>query len=455
MKATGITAEYNPLHNGHIYHLGKARALTGCDALVIAMSGDFVQRGEPALMDKWKRAELALRGGADLVVEIPALYCLGNAGQYASAGVKLLEALGRVTDIAFGSECGDIELLRSISGFIDQYSSELEQAIRILMRSGYNYPVARAKAYAVLRRNPDISLNDVFSQAEGTKYSELLTGTRDNEDVQIHRELRILESSNDILGMEYIRAMKSAVPVAVKREGAGYSDPYDIRFDYQSASALRTQLFAGADISKYVPESTYEMLSQSGLPQYASGHEADSAASVHLTGPDRDKWFDLLRYAVMSTPAEVIEDCPSGGEGLANLMKTEIMRTDSWTRFARRVKSKRYTYTRIMRLCAQVLLGITRNGFDASGGPEYIRVLGFTGRGRELLAEIRKTEAASMPVITNINKEKQLLSEKALRQLELDIHAADLYNLATGADIRSESDYRKIPVIFQRQPQRQ
>ena len=423
MKATGITAEYNPLHNGHVYHMDKARTLTGADAVVVAMSGDFVQRGEPAMLDKWKRTELALRGGADLVIEIPALYCLGNAGQYASAGVKLLEALG-CDSVAFGSECGDTGLLAEIAGFLVISADEISSEVQELRTSGLSYPAARSKAYEKVRRQymQDKCENaGTDAGADAGAVEEIL-----------QKELKVLESSNDILSLEYILAMEKAAPVAIKREGAGYSDPYDIRFDYQSATALRTQLFSGHDISKYVPECTAEMLT----------------SGAHLTGPDRDKWFDLLRYAVMSTPAEIIEDCPSGGEGLSNLMKSEIMRAESWTQFARLVKSRRYTFTRIMRLCSQVLLGITRQGFDTSGGPEYVRVLGFTSRGRELLSEVRKNESATLPVITNISKEKQLLGEQGLKQLEMDIHASDLYNLATGADISTESDYRKIPVMI-------
>ena len=415
MKTTGIIAEYNPLHNGHAYHIEKAREITGCDAVVAAMSGDYVQRGEPAIMDKRTRAELALRSGADLVIEIPVLYCLGNAGQYAGAGVKLLESLGCVDNIAFGSECGDTELLEKINRFLELNSVGLEHEIHKLTRSGYSYPAARAKAYSLLRSGAD--------------------------EKEVERELKILESSNDILALEYMHAMTTASPVAVKREGAGYSDPYDIRFSYQSASALRTQFLNGRDISRYIPECTASAL---GL---ASGR-----TPAHTTGPDRDKWFDLLRYAVLSTPAEVIEDCPSGGEGLANLMKTQIMKTDSFSHFILRVKSRRYTFTRISRLCMQLILGITRDRYgmrttDFAGDAGYIRVLGFSDRGRQLLAEIRNNESAAYPVVTNINKERDRLSDAARSLLDLDIHASDIYNLATGRDLSESSDHRGGPVI--------
>ena len=150
MIITGITAEYNPLHNGHVYHMTEARRLTGCDALVVAMSGDFVQRGEPAIMDKWTRARHALECGADLVVEIPTLFCLGNASQYASASVRILEDLG-CSQIAFGSESADKYLLISLADFIRTNHEELEDGIASMIKEGLPYPAARAEAYKKLR----------------------------------------------------------------------------------------------------------------------------------------------------------------------------------------------------------------------------------------------------------------------------------------------------------------
>ena len=411
LKAAGITAEYNPLHNGHVYHISETRRATGCDAVVVAMSGDYVQRGEPAIMDKWERAEHALRSGADLVIEIPVLFCLGNAGQYADAAVRILEATGKVSHISFGSESGDADALKRIAGVLRDHDQEIEDAIRSLTKTGSSYPAARALAYSEVRA------------AE--------KGTDAKSDPEILCDVRILEKANDILAIEYIKAMKSAEPVVIQRQGAGYDDPFDDRIKYQSASALRNQNFAGHDVSEYVPEYT-----------------AESMKECHLTGPDRDKWFDALTYAVLSTDAEIIEDCPSGGEGLANLMKSSLVETYSWTSFINRIKSKRYTYTRLSRLCMQLLLGITRRRYDISG-PEYIRVLGFNEMGRKLLAEMRDDESADLPVIINVNKASGNLSEEALKLLELDMHAADIYNLMTGSDIRNGSEHRRNPIIIE------
>ena len=412
MKAAGITAEYNPLHNGHLFHIEKTRRLTDCDAVVVAMSGDYVQRGEPAIMDKWVRTEHAIRNGADLVLEIPVLFCLGNAGQYADAAVRILEATGKVSHISFGSESGDPGSLIRIARTFRDHENEIEDAVRMIRNKGFSYPAARTLAYSEIRAS--------------------IKGTEADSDPEILNDIRILNKANDILGIEYIKAMKNAGPVIIRREGAGYGDPYDERIVYQNASAIRVQTLEGRDVSRYVPECTSESLK-----------------TCHLTGPDLDRWFDALRYAVLSTDTEIIEDCPSGGEGLASLLKASAGSAGSWTALVRHIKSKRYTYTRLSRLCMQLVLGISRSSYDIDR-PEYIRVLGFSDTGRKLLAEMRDEESASLPVIINVNKSAGSLNEKASALLKLDMHAADIYNLMTTGEIGSCSDHIHPPVIIKK-----
>lgn len=412
MKAVGIVAEYNPLHNGHVYHISRSRELSGADAVVVAMSGDYVQRGEPAILDKWTRTAHALNCGADLVVEIPVLHCLGNAGQYASAAVRILESTGVVSHISFGSECGDTAVLAAIAKVLRDKEGELAESISSLRSRGLSYPAAREASYAELRGR----MLDADPAA----------------DPEILREIRILSSPNDILSLEYIQAMRAAEPVAVRREGAGYGDSYDDKNVYQSASALRTQVMSGHDISRYVPECSCTDLTEQ-----------------HITGPDTDGWWNTLRYSLMSQDEAQLEDCPSGGEGLANLLKDAVNAPDavSWSSFIRKIKSRRYTYTRLSRLCMQSVLGITRSRY-AGLEPGYIRVLGFNDTGRQLLAGMKNEEISSLPVITNINKEEGMLSEEAKRLLALDVHAADIYNLLTGRDVYACSDHRHMPVIL-------
>ena len=406
MKAAGITAEYNPLHNGHVYHIGKTRELTGCDAVVVALSGDFIQRGAPAAADKWTRTRHALECGADLVTEIPVLHCLGNAGQYASAGVSILENAG-VSSISFGSESGGSDILRRTAEFLRANRHEMEELIALHAKKGMSYPAARAEAFRMLG-----------GDAEG---------------------LAAISSPNDILAVEYMLAMKSASALPVRRSGAGYSDSADERHKFQSASGIRQLMTEGEDVSGYVP-----------------GCVAGSLPDAETLRRREERLFDLIRYAVMSVSAESIDDCPSGGEGLGNLIKAEAMKAASLDDLIMRVKSKRYTYTRIARLLMQVLLGISRAEYYAYGAsgdaacpaPGYIRVLGFTDAGRELLSGLRKSGSCPVPVITNINKERHLLTDEAQKMLSLDVHAADVYNLICGREEEGGSDHIHRPVYL-------
>ena len=388
MIITGITAEFDPLHNGHVYLMEKARALTGCDALVVAMSGDYVQRGGPAVIDKWARTEAALRSGADLVIEIPVLFCLGNASHYASSSVRLLEECG-CSHIAFGSESGNIDQLGKAAEIISEHRGVIEERIRSLAEEGLSWPAARARA---------------FRELNG---------------------FEIPDSPNDILALEYVMNMKNVVPIAVLRDNR-----------HDSASVIRERMQESRDdiqktggiISGSVPEASADVLEKSAR-----------------TFPN--EWTMILRYAVMSSCADDLEDCPSGGEGLGNLLVKAAASEKSFEDIIAAVKSKRYTYTRISRLCMQAILGLTRTKYPYEA-PEYIRVLGFTEKGRMLLSDIKDSESRSLPVITNINKESGLLSDWALRMLELDVHAADIYNLVTGRDSAQFSDHIRKPVMI-------
>ena len=223
MKVNGIIAEYNPFHNGHLYQLEESRRLTGADYTVVVMSGDFVQRGAPAMLDKHVRARMALLGGADLVLELPVLYAVSSAEQFAAGAVAILDRLGVVTHLCFGSECGDAEALGQIAGYLleepDSYRSHLQQ----LLRQGRTYPAARAQALCT---------------AFGRDWEQ------------------ILSSPNNILGIDYIKALKkrksSILPVTVKRIGAGYHDGAvplrpDCLQNGQGASELQQGLPHGQD----------------------------------------------------------------------------------------------------------------------------------------------------------------------------------------------------------------
>ena len=465
MKAVGITAEYNPLQNGHVYHIEKARELSSAECVVVAMSGNFVQRGEPAIFDKWKRTEHALKCGADLVVEIPVLFCLGNAGQYAEASVRILESLGKVTHIAFGSECGDTDLLARTASDLKNYSSEIHDAIGNMRGTGLSYPAARERAFMkVMTETPrgetprgetprgEAPREEAPRGEAPAAFHGNDSGSDEAEfETYLENASKLLKSSNDILALEYIMALEKAIPLAITRRGASYSSGYEEGQEFQSATAIRNMILNGNDITGFVPECVSDYLKNDNaagdrICSFGDMTELSGACGI-FTGVDMDKWFDTLKYAILSSSPEMIDDCPSGGEGLGNRIIKEAAVSKDLDDLIKRVQSKRYTYTRISRLFMQILLGINRKTYSDCI-PSYVRILGFNEKGRRLLAEIRSEESASFPVITNINKEAGLLDDTARKLLDLEIHSSDIYNLMCGKDIRANSDNLRRPVIL-------
>ena len=398
MKKLGIIAEYNPFHNGHKYMIEEARRISGADICVAAMSGNFVQRGEPAVLDKWTRAELALSYGIDLVLEIPTSRVLADAGRYASAGVDLLKRAS-CDAIAFGSECGDADLLRKIARRLDEHADSIALCIAEARKLGLNYPAARQKAY-----------------------TELFGDT----DPDIEKDISVLSSSNDILAIEYIIAAGDMEVYPIKRIGADYLDDIQDDEKYQSATGIRQAVSTGEDIRGYVPELTAVALKK-------------AESNISKLG---ENYFNFARAAVISMSEEELENTPSGGEGLASRLRRPAISADSIKEMIDFAKSKRYTYTRVARMIAQAVLEIKRN--DADMDVMYARVLGFNGAGRKLLADLRDSE---FPVITNINKEMEKLEGDALRQLELDIKASDFYNIMCIKSLYSNSDRVMRPII--------
>ncbi len=404
MRLLGVVAEYNPFHNGHAYMLNEARRVAGADAVVVAMSGNFVQRGELAILDKWKRAELALKNGADIVLEIPTAFALADAGRYARAGVELLKGIG-CDALAFGSESGDIDAIRRVASNLDEHAEELELAMAELSRVGLSYPAARQAAYEKL--------------FEGSEH--------------MAADLASLSSPNDILAIEYLRAAGEMEVFAIRREGAGYLDALDGENRFQSASGIREAIEDGKDYLTYVPsDCAYEL------------QRIDTSVLLRR----KRAYFQLARYAVLRNSVSEIDSAPSGGEGLASRLKSAVMSSDCVEELIEFAKSKRYTYTRISRLIAQTLLGITRA--DANLSVEYARLLGCNGRGRDSLSYLKRAERNRIPIITNINREMQESSAEAKRLIELDGLAVSIYNLLDERALYSNADRVRMPIIIKK-----
>ena len=428
MKTAGIVCEYNPLHNGHIYHLNETRRLSGADALVLAMSGNFVQRGEPAILDKWERARLAVSAGADLVLEIPTLYCLADAGRYAKGGIGTLKALGICDFISFGSESGDLESLSLIAERLADNKEEIDRLISEKKDLGLSFPTARELAYENI-------FGDEGKRAIKDAVRDTDKDTNTNRNADKGKNAEIPTSSNDILAIEYLKQISDSElkPITVKRIGASYNEELNANLQFQSASAIRKALEKGEDVSPYVPADVLLKLNQ-------------ARALGRFGKPADERLFNLIRYAIISSTAEQIDECPSGGEGLGNRIKEAVIKSDNLQDLLFASKSKRYTYTRLSRLSLQILLGMDRRMYDYETIP-YIRILAVSVRGRELLSIVKKKELNTAPLLTNINKNCNELSSYGKSVLDLDIKAVDIYNMICARDLYKESDYCKRPYI--------
>ncbi len=391
MTITAVIAEYNPFHNGHAYQLRKARELTGADYLVVIMSGDFVQRGAPAILDQHVRAELALRGGADLVLQLPCHFALGSAQHFAHGAVSLLDALGCVDYLCFGSEHGDTAPFLELADVLLHEPEEYCETLSSLLRSGLSFPTARAQA-----------LSAYFSGS--ASFSSLSQEELD----------AFLKEPNNILGLEYVQALSllnSRIrPVTIRREGSGYHDGELLSNTLPSATAMRNLLFS--DDSKDL-SALASCMPETVFPAF------QNAVASHglLTADD----FSLLLAAQLLTETKkslcsYFDLSPN----LANRILRLRHACSSFSEFALQLKTKEMTYTRISRALMHLLLN-QKTMYPAS----YNRVLGFRKSTRPLLKEIGRQ--TSLPLITKAADASKILTGDALTAFEGDIQASLLY----------------------------
>ena len=402
MKVCGIIAEYNPFHNGHEYHIARTRELCNADFVIVVMSGDFVQRGIPAVCDKFSRAGAALMAGADLVIELPACYATAGADDFAKAGVMLLDKLGVVDTICFGSESGDIEMLsgyaRNItalrSGISGGKSEDLETAggsagdrLRDCLKRGMSYPAA---------------MQEISGQAL---------------------------SSNDMLAASYIAALldigSGIRPVAVKRIGSAYLDE---KMDSDSASAIRRRLGEGMDCSGLIPG--YALPAVSGENVFAD----DLSDLLYMKLVSERQSGRLTRFVDVS---ETIE-----GAVIKNLDKYI-----SVSQFADMIASKNYTRGRVMRALIHVLLDITDEDvrtYKDNGMIGYARILGMRRDSADVLTAVK--ENGKVPVIAKAADAMNVLKSPFDRMFMLDVQASNLYNyvFASKNHINRTHEFSKV-----------
>ncbi len=397
MKVLGIIAEYNPFHNGHLYHLNKSREITDAAYTVCVMSGNFIQRGEPAIINKWARTRMALSAGIDLVIELPSVYAFASAEFFAFGAVKLLDATGVVNTICFGSESGRIDELEQTADILKDEPPEYRGLLAEMLEKGLSFPAARA---AAMEKYLSRFSNNNFDARE------------------------ILASSNNILGVEYIKALKrlkSAItPVTIKRIGNDYNSP-DIDGPVSSATSIRNLIMKSGNC--------HDESLTSALPSFsAKVLEEEFAAGK---GPIFPETFEKLILALFRRmPPEQVKELPYVTEGLENRLKQAADKSTTLSEFIDNVSTRRYTTTRIQRILFNALSGMTSQEFAKfyqNGGPQYIRVLGFSDAGRELLAAMKET--ASLPVIIKTANLKYLKNPLAVRMFEIENILTDIYVL--------------------------
>ena len=383
MKIVGLITEYNPFHAGHLYHMQRARELTGADYCVVLMSGSFVQRGEPAIFDKYRRTKAALLAGADLVLEMPVAFSTASAHEFAAYGVALLSAIG-VDAVVFGSECGQIEFLKQAASALNHESAEFQERLRKGLKAGLTYPQARAKA---------LEMEDTWAS--------------------------VLTSPNNILGIEYLRAAEDLhSPMefyTISRKGSGYHEDTLADANFPSASAIsgiiRNSLSKDKDLLDILA---------SHLP--AVTHPAYTGAVPVFV----DDFSELLNAAVLQMQA-TFSIADLSPELAARLAKPPYFPL-SFEERIQALKTRQLTYTRVSRALLHLVLGMREEDISRwkdEGYALYARILGFRRQSSPLLSCLHKK--SSIPLITKMADAAQNLSPSALALLEQEVYASHLY----------------------------
>ena len=406
----GIVAEYNPFHNGHLHHLIESKNLTNSDYTIAVMSGNFTQRGDVSIIDKWSRAQMAIENGVDLVIELPTIYAISSAENFASGAIKILDSLGIVDYLSFGSECNDISILSDVTDVLTNEPSEYKSLLSHELSRGVSFPKARERALMMY-------LND------------------------IRRFNNVLSSPNNILGIEYLKALdkqnSKIHPITIKREGSAYNDdsiPVDSGF--ASATSIRN-LCQSHDISilqNFMPENSFNILQ-------------DCLENGHLV-KNISEFDKLIIFTLRQMSTGEISNLPDVSEGLEFAIKSAVNQCNTTTELLSIINTKRYTQTRLKRIFLYALLGITKKDMQISKSIKpYIRILGFNNKGRELISEISK-QNRKLTIISSVKKFMDSNSNKNLKlMLEKDILATNVYTLAYEYDSIGNLDYTHNLVI--------
>lgn len=397
MNLLGLIVEYNPFHNGHKYHLEKSKEITNATHTVAIMSGSFLQRGEPALFDKYTRAEMAVKNGVDLVIELPTLYACQSAEIFSHGAVATLNSLNCVNSLCFGSEEGNIDILQTISEILVKEPSDFKITLKNFLDEGIVFPVARSKAlYEYIKNNHLLELSEDKLQ-------------------------QVLNSSNNILGIEYIKSLiklnSSIKPYTITRIASKYNST-DIESNICSATAIRNSLKDNTDlklIENVVPLHTFNEIN-------------------HKINTNFNPVFDYMFYDLLSST--IIRDVDNltkyfeVNEGIENKIYSNVFTSKNLEELINSTKSKRYTMTKIKRTLNNILLGINRDDVikvkDLDRVP-YIRILAFNNKGREIIKKIKTS--SDIEIITKFSKISHVDDPIFDTLIKYDLKSSNMYNL--------------------------
>lgn len=378
MRSVGLIVEYNPFHNGHLYHLQRAAQQTGAEVVIAVMSGHFLQRGEPALTSKWSRTKMALLAGVDLVVELPYAFSVQKAETFAFGAISILDAL-KSDSFCFGSESGKVEEFLRTYETITKHKQVYDAAIRTAIKKGMSYPAALSQAFLSL------------GQTE---------------------QLADLSQPNNILGYHYIEAAmqinSSMKAVTIERKNAGYHDEALTTEQIASATAIRKALVETGELTSiinYVPATTYEELH----------HYLDTYKQYS----NWEHYWPFLQYRLLHMTEEEAAAICEVEEGIEYRLIKIAAEANSFQSFMRKLKTKRYTWTRLQRMCVHILTNTTKTAMaEHAKEIKYLRLLGMSQKGRAYLQQVKKK--LNIPLISK-------LSAFPKEKISLDIHASSMF----------------------------
>ena len=437
MKILGIIVEYNPFHNGHLYHISRAKEITKADYIIAVMSGHFLQRGEPAIINKWARTKMALNAGVDLVIEIPFVFSTQDANGFAFGAVKLLDSLRIVHYLCFGCETNDLNVLYSISNFLHIEPEKFKELIKHYSKNGDEFPKTRSRSLCEYHKILGIDGLKKVSPSELSK---------------------LLKHPNNILALEYIKHLlnlnSKMTPLPIKRIGASYHQK-NIEGKISSATSIRNEIINNFTSSKTNLFSLNDKI-KSTIP--LSGFHVLEKELKEGRGPVTFSSYQQSIFAILRRmSSEDISRIHGVTEGLENRIKKASLRSYHVEQLLNSIKTRRYTRTKIQRIILHIMLNLCKEDITIFNkcGPLYARILGFSKKGKILLRTIKKN--SSLPLISKLsNYLRKTIStgdndiqNNLIKMLDYDILSTDMFVLGykKGEDRIARLDFTHKIVI--------